>query len=431
MTGAMILQNFYRGINTTNQCVVNQLAGGNFMTTLYAEACKILDEIVDTSSAWQSRANVPQGDPNMIHLHKELHDHGQAIAELTTTMNQLAKSQLQQVKGPKQVNAMEGVNMMEEVQYVNNFQGQRNNSQGPNQQQWRSQVNQGNWNSNNQGNWSCGNNQGNWSCGNNQGGDATTSSQRKIVDDEQVIQEDEIPNNLVQASDEVRIDIDDNVEETQEEVNPYREHIVDIPKPVVPKAKAPMPRPPPPYRQRLAKQNVENQFKNFIDMMKILFINVPLVEALEKMPGYAKFMKDLVTNKRSMNWRPFLAMGKALVDVEVGELTFRVGDEKVVFYVCKSMRQPNSNEVYSFVALVTDVIIDDTSAMMNVDDTLEVVLLNLDDDEKDGYVECRLHIGSATKEEESYRMYIGGYSVYKTRLLHAQDYFERGCQTLR
>ncbi|XP_070054505.1 uncharacterized protein [Nicotiana tomentosiformis] len=33
--------------------------------------------------------------------------------------------------------------------------------------------------------------------------------------------------------------------------------------------------------------------------------------------------------------RPFLATGKALVNVEAGELTFRVGDEKVVFHVCK------------------------------------------------------------------------------------------------
>lgn len=36
-------------------------------------------------------------------------------------------------------------------------------------------------------------------------------------------------------------------------------------------------------------------------MMKSLYINVPLVEALEKMPGYAKFMKDLVTKKHSMD----------------------------------------------------------------------------------------------------------------------------------
>ncbi|XP_070005163.1 uncharacterized protein [Nicotiana sylvestris] len=36
--------------------------------------------------------------------------------------------------------------------------------------------------------------------------------------------------------------------------------------------------------------------------------------------------------------RPFLATGKALVDVEAGELTFRVGDDKVVYHVCKSMK---------------------------------------------------------------------------------------------
>lgn len=47
--------------------------------------------------------------------------------------------------------------------------------------------------------------------------------------------------------------------------------------------------------------------------------------------------------------RSFLATGKALCDVEIGELTFRAGDEKVIFHVCKSMWQPNSNDVYFFV----------------------------------------------------------------------------------
>ncbi|XP_070056750.1 uncharacterized protein [Nicotiana tomentosiformis] len=92
------------------------------------------------------------------------------------------------------------------------------------------------------------------------------------------------------------------VEETQEDVNPSKDHIIDIPEMVVQISKAPLPKPPPPYPQRLAKKNGENQFKKFIDMMKNLSINVPLVEALEKMPGYAKFMKDLVTKKRSINF---------------------------------------------------------------------------------------------------------------------------------
>ncbi|XP_070019544.1 uncharacterized protein [Nicotiana sylvestris] len=82
--------------------------------------------------------------------------------------------------------------------------------------------------------------------------------------------------------------------------------------------------------------------------------------------------------------RPFLDTRKALVDVQAGELTFQVGIEKVVFHVCKSMKQPNSSEVCSFVDLVTVVIVDDTSAMINVEDPLEVVLLNLDVNNDEG-----------------------------------------------
>ncbi|XP_009764864.1 uncharacterized protein [Nicotiana sylvestris] len=86
--------------------------------------------------------------------------------------------------------------------------------------------------------------------------------------------------------------------------------------------------------------------------------------------------------------RPFLAVVKALCDDEAEELTFPVGDEKVVFHVCKSMRKPNNNEVCSFVDLVNDVIVDDTSTTINVGDILEAILLNFDDDEMDGFMEC-------------------------------------------
>ena len=37
-------------------------------------------------------------------------------------------------------------------------------------------------------------------------------------------------------------------------------------------------------------------------MFKQLSINDPFIEALEQMPGYAKFMKDRVTKKRSLSF---------------------------------------------------------------------------------------------------------------------------------
>ena len=66
----------------------------------------------------------------------------------------------------------------------------------------------------------------------------------------------------------------------------------------VPKKVTPMPRPPPPFPQRLVKKTEDGKYRCFITMLKQLSINVPLVEALEQMPGYAKFMNDLVTKKK-------------------------------------------------------------------------------------------------------------------------------------
>ena len=63
-----------------------------------------------------------------------------------------------------------------------------------------------------------------------------------------------------------------------------------------------MPRPPPPFPQRLVKKTEDGKYQRFITMLKQISINVPLVEALEQMPGYAKFMKDLVTMKRSVTF---------------------------------------------------------------------------------------------------------------------------------
>ncbi|XP_070048801.1 uncharacterized protein [Nicotiana tomentosiformis] len=86
--------------------------------------------------------------------------------------------------------------------------------------------------------------------------------------------------------------------------------------------------------------------------------------------------------------RPFLATGKSLCAVEAEELTFWFGDEKVVFHLCMSMRKPNSNKVCSLLDLVTNVIDDDTSDTINVGDILEDVLLNFDNDDMDGFMEC-------------------------------------------
>ncbi|KAK8530849.1 hypothetical protein V6N12_013349 [Hibiscus sabdariffa] len=56
-------------------------------------------------------------------------------------------------------------------------------------------------------------------------------------------------------------------------------------------------RPPPPFPQRLKKQKQEYQFKKFFEILKQIHINLPLVEALQQMPNYARFLKDMVFRK--------------------------------------------------------------------------------------------------------------------------------------
>ncbi|XP_049400065.1 uncharacterized protein LOC125864194 [Solanum stenotomum] len=266
-----------------------------------------------------------------------------------------------------------------------------------------------------------------------------------------------------------------------------------------------IPKPPPPFPHRFKKKAKDGKFTKFITMLKQLSVNIPLVEVLEKMPGYAKFTKDLVTKKRAVSLdftndvhhcsaiatrslvkkeedpgaftipctigsisfakslcdlgasinliplaiykklglgvtrltpmrlmmadrsvkrpvgvlcdelvrvdtfifpadfvildcevdfevpiisgRSFLATGRALVDVERGELKFRLNKDEVKFNICRSMKQPNDMNVISAIEVVADedmkVPIEERMAV----ETLAAVLMNFDDDFRSDYVE--------------------------------------------
>ena len=58
--------------------------------------------------------------------------------------------------------------------------------------------------------------------------------------------------------------------------------------------------PPIPYPQRLKKHKLDKQFTKFMEVFKKLHINIPLADALEQMPSYVKFMKDILSQKRRL-----------------------------------------------------------------------------------------------------------------------------------
>ncbi|XP_076907525.1 uncharacterized protein LOC143564004 [Bidens hawaiensis] len=59
-------------------------------------------------------------------------------------------------------------------------------------------------------------------------------------------------------------------------------------------------KPKPPYPGRLVRKNDSEQYPGFLDMLKKLHVNIPFIEALANMPKHAKFLKDLLTNKKKL-----------------------------------------------------------------------------------------------------------------------------------
>ncbi|XP_070042933.1 uncharacterized protein [Nicotiana tomentosiformis] len=54
-------------------------------------------------------------------------------------------------------------------------------------------------------------------------------------------------------------------------------------------------RPLAPFPQRLAKYQKDEKYKKILEMLKQIQVNIPLIDTLKEMPGYAKIMKDLIS----------------------------------------------------------------------------------------------------------------------------------------
>ncbi|XP_070011056.1 uncharacterized protein [Nicotiana sylvestris] len=66
-----------------------------------------------------------------------------------------------------------------------------------------------------------------------------------------------------------------------------------------PKTLPPILRPPPPFPQRLARKVDDSKLEKFYDILKQLSVNMPFVEAFQEMPGFAKYLKELITKKKT------------------------------------------------------------------------------------------------------------------------------------
>ncbi|XP_019244376.1 PREDICTED: uncharacterized protein LOC109224244 [Nicotiana attenuata] len=105
------------------------------------------------------------------------------------------------------------------------------------------------------------------------------SEQRVEVEEPSVVEVEKIPDEL-KGQKENREEVKEKVKET-------------------PKALPPIPGPPPPFPQRLARKIDDRKLEKFYDILKQLTVNIPFVEAFQEMPRFAKYLKDLITKKRT------------------------------------------------------------------------------------------------------------------------------------
>ncbi|XP_049406259.1 uncharacterized protein LOC125869902 [Solanum stenotomum] len=216
--------------------------------------------------------------------------------------------------------------------------------------------------------------------------------------------------------------------------------------------------------KKLKKKAEDGKFAKFITILRQLSVNIPLVEALEKMPRYAKFMKDLVTKKqitcfelsdnihhcstiarrslvqkkkdlgsltipctiRSFEFAKalcdlgasitlmslaiykklglgipnptamrftitnksvkqptkdhFLATCQTLLDVESGEMKFRLNNEEVKFKICRSMKQLQDSNVVSPIVVFDEWELGAAIEEMSDVETLKAMLMNFEED---------------------------------------------------
>ncbi|GJS08775.1 reverse transcriptase domain-containing protein [Tanacetum coccineum] len=137
----------------------------------------------------------------------------------------------------------------------------------------------------------------------------------------------------------INFDSDDEDEESTPQPktqNPKPVKETPLPKPYKPKI---------PYPQRLRKEKMEAQYGKFLDMIRAVRINVPLIDVLAGMPNYGKFLKELVNNKHKIEQISAAFLSDESSAMIQNKVPPKLGDPKSFLIPC------NFNKTFSCNAL--------------------------------------------------------------------------------
>ncbi|GJU27234.1 reverse transcriptase domain-containing protein [Tanacetum coccineum] len=211
-----------------------------------------------------------------------------------------------------------------------------------------------------------------------------------------------------------------NFDSDDEDEEPTPKPKTQNPKPV---KETPLPKPYKPkisYPQRLRKEKMEAQYRKFLYMIRVVRINVPLIDVLTRMPNYVKFLKELISNKHKIKQidvaflsgessamiqnkvpqsrpnseiqigkftfradfviikmeedskvplilgRPFLHTADAIIQVKQKQLNLEVGTKQMIFNIDSAMKHSYSNDdTYFSIDVINEILKEDFNAILD------------------------------------------------------------------
>ena len=81
-----------------------------------------------------------------------------------------------------------------------------------------------------------------------------------------------------------------------------------------------------PYPQQLKKEKLEAQHSKFMELFKQVTVNLPFLDVVAGMPKYAKFLKDLLTNRKKLEEVTDVTMNATCSAVVMNKLPEKLSD---------------------------------------------------------------------------------------------------------
>nr|GEY85722.1 hypothetical protein [Tanacetum cinerariifolium] len=124
-------------------------------------------------------------------------------------------------------------------------------------------------------------------------------------------------------------DSEDEVDKTKKEVEPFDSKQAKSDPPPLKAYKLKIL-----YPQRIRKEKMEESYAKFIDLIKEVIINVPLIDVLAGMPNYEKFLKDLVSNKSKMEQISTAFLNEECSAIVQNKLRPKLGNPRIFLIPC-------------------------------------------------------------------------------------------------